>query len=83
MKTNKKGEKMTKKRPLQEIVLALNLAQQRKAKAHRERKEEIAKGNSETFTWADINTALVKTGNTPKQILNILVNLNQLKKERI
>ena len=47
------------------------------------REKEIAKGNSETFTWADINTALVKSGNTPKQILNILVNLNQLKKERI
>ena len=47
------------------------------------REKEIAKGNSESFTWADINTALVKSGNTPKQILNILVNLNQLKKERI
>ena len=46
------------------------------------REKEIAKGNSETFTWADINTALVKSGYTPKQILNILVNLNQLKKEK-
>jgi hypothetical protein len=43
------------------------------------REKEIAKGNAETFTWADINTALMKTGHSPKQILNILVNLNEEK----
>ena len=43
------------------------------------REKEIAKGNAETFTWADINTALMKTGHSPKEILNILVNLNEEK----
>ena len=51
------------------------------AKVKREARErETAKGNAELFTWAEINTALVKTGHTPKQILNILVNLNEVKR---
>ena len=44
------------------------------------KERETAKGNAELFTWAEINTALVKTGHTPKQILNILVNLNEVKR---
>ena len=41
------------------------------------------KGNNETFTWCQINTALMNTGVKPWRIADILSNLNKAKKETI
>ena len=41
------------------------------------------KSNNETFTWSQINTALMNTGVKPWRIADILSNLNKAKKETI
>ena len=33
------------------------------------------------YTWEQINASLMETGHSPKQILNVLSKLNQIKKE--
>tara|TARA_R100001086_G_C11676916_1_gene214563 strand:- start:220 stop:450 length:231 start_codon:yes stop_codon:yes gene_type:complete len=43
----------------------------------------LGKSNNETFTWSQINTALMNTGVKPWRIADILSNLNKAKKETI
>ena len=47
-----------------------------------DRRQE-GKSNNETFTWSQINTALMNTGVKPWRIADILSNLNKAKKETI
>ena len=69
---------------IDEMVLANKLERQAKARNHNNQTKSfnstLVEGNNETFTWGQINKALMQYGMLPSRIANVLSFLNEEKR---